>query len=175
MIATPPKAAAKSVAKNSHSAPRNAKSVPRRPEQVRAGATDQPIARTDPEVVIDREAMECQRKDLVSALAGVPEFHPGEDPRAFNGRAFCLADPSCPQPRCAWKSDKKPRQNSPDWLTASEYADAPEVFAAKVKLLHELLLTSRRTLAYTGAGLSVAAGIGMAAVGSKGGAGTGMG
>jgi len=34
---------------------------------------------------------------------------------------------------------------------------------------------SHRTLAYTGAGLSVAAGIGMAAVGSKGGAGTGMG
>lgn len=131
--------------------------------------------RSEPEVVIDREAMDLRRKELVSALVEVPEFAPGEDLRAFHGRAFCLAETTFTEPRVAWRSSKKPRQNSPDWLTATEYADVPEVFARKIKLLHELLLTSQRTIAYTGAGLSVAAGIGMAAVGSKGGAGTGMG
>jgi len=80
-------------------------------------------------------------------------------------------------PTVVWKSEKKPREDksAPDWLTASEYLDTPEVFASKIELLRQMLLASHRTLAYTGAGLSVAAGIGMAAVGSKGGAGTGMG
>jgi NAD-dependent SIR2 family protein deacetylase len=127
--------------------------------------------------------MEIRRTELVGALASVPQFQPGEDTRAFHGRAMhhlsSLASDgptTMPaEPRVVWKSTKKPRQNSPDWLTATEYADTPEVFAAKVKLLHEMLLASRRTMAYTGAGLSVAAGIGMAAVGSSGGAGTGMG
>lgn len=118
--------------------------------------------------------MELWRSEVVSALAGVPDFS-GDDPRSMHGRALCLDATDFPPPRVIWKSDKKPRENSPAWLTATEYADTPEVFAAKVKLLHELLLSSHQTLAYTGAGLSVAAGIGMAAVGSKGGAGTGMG
>jgi len=129
---------------------------------------------TEPSVVIDREAMESRRAALAEALAHVPEFHPGDDPRAFHGRAFG-AEMTFPEPRVVWKSTKKPRESSPNWLTASEYADTPEVFKAKIKLLRELLLASRRTMAYTGAGLSVAAGIGMAAVGSSGGAGTGMG
>jgi len=167
MIVTAPKAKAKSGA-------RRVSSVTR-PDQARVGAAEEPTAMTDPEVVIDRKAMESRRSDLLDAMVGVPEFEPGDDVRAFYGRAYCLAEATFPQPRVVWKSDKKPRQNSPDWLTATEYADTPEVFVAKIKLLHELLLTSRRTLAYTGAGLSVAAGIGMAAVGSKGGAGTGMG
>jgi NAD-dependent SIR2 family protein deacetylase len=126
-------------------------------------------------VDVDREAMEARRADVVTALPGVPNFDPGNDERAFHGRAFCLAESSPTAPKVVWKSDKKPRQNSPDWLTATEYEDVPEVFTAKIKLLRQLLLMSRRTMAYTGAGLSVAAGIGMAAVGSKGGAGTGMG
>jgi NAD-dependent SIR2 family protein deacetylase len=128
-------------------------------------------------VVIDREAMEAVLSKLVDGLVGVPFFHPGNDSRAFHGRATCL-DPSSssfPEPKVVWASDKKPRQNSPDWLTATEYADAPYVLLAKVKLFKQLLLASRRTMAYSGAGLSVAAGIGMAAVGSSGGAGTGMG
>lgn len=128
------------------------------------------------QVVIDRGAMEAVRSDLVDALKAVPVFHPGDDARAFHGRACCL-DPSgavFPDPRVVWASSKKPRQNSPDWLTASEYADSADVLVAKVKLLKQLLLASRRTMAYTGAGLSVAAGIGMAAVGSSGPKGMGV-
>jgi len=130
----------------------------------------------EPKIVIDREASEAWRAAVVSSLVTVPVFLPAEnDPRAFHGRALCLDGASFPEPRVVWKSTKKPRQNSPDWLTATEYADTPEVFAAKVTLLREMLMASHRTLAYTGAGLSVAAGIGMAAEGSSGGAGTGMG
>merc|ERR1719253_319405 len=95
--------------------------------------------------------------------------------RAFHGRVAVPAAANFPEPQVSWNSSKKPRQSSPDWLTASEYADTPAGFAAKIQLLASLLMASRRTMAYTGAGLSVAAGIGMAAVGSKGGAGTGMG
>jgi len=127
------------------------------------------------EIVLDREHMECMRAALVDSLAGVPEFHPGDDPRAFHGRLAGIHGASFAEPRVVWKSDKKPRESSPNWLTATEYADTAEVLDAKVKLLRQLLQASRQTMAYTGAGLSVAAGIGMAAVGSKGGAGTGMG
>jgi hypothetical protein len=120
--------------------------------------------------------MESIRAAFAEGLSTVPEFQPGDDPRAFHGRGVSIGGGGTfAEPRVVWKSDKKPRQNSPDWLTATEYADTPKVLAEKVKLLKSLLLASRRTMAYTGAGLSVAAGIGMAAVGSKGGAGTGMG
>lgn len=118
---------------------------------------------------------------MVSNLAAVPGFDCSQDEGSFHGRAMyamralCLGDQKQSKPDVVWKSDKKPRENSASWLTATEYADKPEVFAAKIKMLKQLLCASRRTMAYTGAGLSVAAGIGMAAVGSKGGAGTGMG
>jgi len=117
------------------------------------------------------------RSVIIQLLANIGEFVPSNDPRAFHGRWPCanIDVTEFPEPEVLWASSKKPRESSPDWLTATEYADRPDVLAAKVKMLKELLLCSRRTLAYTGAGLSVAAGIGMAAVGSKGGAGTGMG
>jgi len=69
-------------------------------------------------------------------------------------------------PEVKWLSKDKPREHSPNWLTATEYRDAPQVFALKIKAMAALLKASQRTLAYTGAGLSVAAGIGMAAKGA---------
>lgn len=138
-------------------------------------AEEQKVEAPEPVVHINRDEEEGRRKQIVAALCAMPNFDPASDPRAFHGRCFCLQDAAAPVPACVWKSDKKPRESSPDWLTASEYKEDPKVFRAKIQLLASLLMASRRTLAYTGAGLSVAAGIGMAAVGSKGGAGTGMG
>lgn len=127
--------------------------------------------------MIDREAEERRRAQIVADLQDVPNFRPGEDPRSFHGRAFRMMPDGSAQasPEVFWHSDKKPRQNSPDWLTATEYRDTPAVLQAKVTLLAQLLRASRRTVAYTGAGLSVAAGIGMAAVGSSAQGGMGVG
>jgi len=130
---------------------------------------------------IDRKAEEENRAAIAQFLAKVPSLDPIEDPRSFHGRVFEIprgaaaeATAKAAKPQLVWKSSKKPRQHSPDWLTASEYADSAKVLEMKVKLFASLLRASRRTLAYTGAGLSVAAGIGMAAVGSSGGGGMGV-
>lgn len=120
-------------------------------------------------LVIDRRAEEENRAAMLLHIKDVPNFDPADAPQAFHGRMFQMPDGSEPAlPKKTWSSDKKPRQNSPDWLTASEYRDTPAVFQAKVKMFAAMLRASRQTLAYTGAGLSVAAGIGMAAVGSSG-------
>jgi len=125
-------------------------------------------------LVVNREEEDLRRRALVTSLQSVPNFHRADDLRAFHGRAFYKEGRITPAPNVVWQSDKKPRQNSPDWLTATEYCEAPGVLLEKVKFLASLLIASRRTMAYTGAGLSVAAGIGMAAVGSSGGGGMGV-
>mmetsp|Transcript_71099 Transcript_71099/g.129632 ORF Transcript_71099/g.129632 Transcript_71099/m.129632 type:complete len:528 (+) Transcript_71099:90-1673(+) len=141
-----------------------------------AAAAAAPATEPEPLLVLDRAVEDARRAELVGALRTVPNFHPGDDPRAMHGRAFATvhAAEETPAPQVLWKSDKKPREGSPDWLTATEYEDTPAVFRQKVQLLAALLCQSRRTLAYTGAGLSVAAGIGMAAVGAKGQGGMGV-
>jgi len=45
-------------------------------------------------------------------------------------------------------------------MSASEYQEHPDVFKSKVKILAELVLKSQNLAAYTGAGISTAAGIG---------------
>ncbi|CAK9078101.1 unnamed protein product [Durusdinium trenchii] len=68
-------------------------------------------------------------------------------------------------PKVLWRSDQPPRKDHscPKWLTATEFEDQPEVMAAKVKELARLMLMSRKTVAYTGAGISAAV-IGQAAL-----------
>jgi NAD-dependent SIR2 family protein deacetylase len=78
-----------------------------------------------------------------------------------------LLPPTAPPPDVTWQSDKKPRDGSAPGLTATEYCDTPEVLQEKVKWLGHLLRLSKLTVAYTGAGISVAAGIKQAAVGSS--------
>jgi len=64
-----------------------------------------------------------------------------------------------------WKSDKKPRadHHAPDWLTATEFEDLAEVLDAKCEQLANLLRLSRKTVLYTGAGISASV-IGQAAL-----------
>ena len=60
------------------------------------------------------------------------------------------------RPKLLWKSNKKPRSDhdASDWLTATEYEDQPDVARCKVAQLAELLRVSRRTIVYSGAGIS---------------------
>ena len=64
-----------------------------------------------------------------------------------------------------WKSDQKPRKDhaAPDWLTATEFEDVSAVMDAKVKQLAALMRLSKRTVVYSGAGISASA-VGQAAL-----------
>jgi NAD-dependent SIR2 family protein deacetylase len=114
---------------------------------------------------------ENDRLTFLSVLAEVPLLDPLNDPRgqSWHGRAV---QNDLPPPSMTWESQRKPRedkhgkQDAPEWLNASEFKDDPTVLAHKVSILANLLRCSKKTLAYTGAGLSVAAGIEMAAAGS---------
>ena len=98
--------------------------------------------------------------DLRAAIVAMPFLAPS-DPRFMHGRAY--SGPTT-KPRTLWRSSDKPRDDhdAPSWLTASEFEDVPEVLAHKVKQLAALLRASKRTVLYTGAGISASV-IGQAA------------
>jgi len=83
------------------------------------------------------------------------------DPLFMHGRVY--AGPM-KAPECIWKSTKKPRDDhdASAWLTASEFRDQMIVMKAKCKQLATMIRLSRKTVAYTGAGISAAV-IGQAA------------
>lgn len=82
--------------------------------------------------------------------------------RFQHGRIYNGDDVSTPQ--ITWSSAQKPRDDhdGPAWLTASEYQDTASVLKHKVAQLAELLLMSKHTVVYTGAGISASV-IGQAA------------
>lgn len=108
------------------------------------------------------------RLEFLHVLSSTPAIDPGADNlgKSWHGR---LVREELATPTLTWQSQRKPRDDKhgktdgPDWLTASEYKDDPQALACKVSLLASLLRCSKKTLAYTGAGLSVGAGIDMAA------------
>ena len=69
-----------------------------------------------------------------------------------------LGDPSWAPPALACRSDVEARPGY-DSCKAHEYLDTPAVLAAKIKALAALLRASTSCVAYTGAGISTAAGI----------------
>jgi NAD-dependent SIR2 family protein deacetylase len=86
------------------------------------------------------------------------------DPQIFFGRGY---SGELKLPREAWVSKMKPRDDhdAPEWLTATEFEDQACIMIHKCEHLAELLKKSRKTVVYSGAGISVAAGIGQAARG----------
>ncbi len=112
--------------------------------------------------------MADDREDIELQLRSVP-FLPHTQAGFFHGRVFNERDTLQP-PTIVWECDKKPRDDHecPDWLTATEFEDAPSVATAKTEMLARLLRMSRKTVCYTGAGISVAAHVGQAARGSAG-------
>jgi len=109
-----------------------------------------------------------KRKDFTEVLGQTP-FLENDDPLFWHGRLGCTLS-SKESPMLHWESAQKPRDDheAPDWLTASEFVDATSTMEKKVSLLAELLRVSKRTVVYTGAGISRAAGIGQAARGEGG-------
>jgi hypothetical protein len=83
----------------------------------------------------------------------------------WHGRLYSGNDTT---PKVTWESDLTPRNDhdAPKWLTASEYCDIEDVLETKLNYLAQLLRLSNRTVIYSGAGISRAAGIGQAARGA---------
>ena len=110
-----------------------------------------------------------QRSIYTAALGQTPGMK-AKDPAFFHGRLY-KNETNAPQtsPAVAWRSAQQPRKkyDVPSWLTASEFKDQAHVLEAKCTLLATMLRCSRKTVVYTGAGISVASGIGQAAAGSK--------
>lgn len=70
-----------------------------------------------------------------------------------------MGDVTWPKPRMVERCDEEARPGYTS-MSASEYQEHPDVFKSKVKILAELVLKSQNLAAYTGAGISTAAGIG---------------
>ncbi|KAL3939121.1 MAG: hypothetical protein SGBAC_006101 [Bacillariaceae sp.] len=119
------------------------------------------------------------RQDLLEVIASNPFQSPG-DARFWHGRIFSdeEEDGILIPPTMTWESPEAPRadkhnttatshQRSREWLTASEFQDADSVMNLKIQKLAQLLKQSKKTIVYSGAGISVSAGIGQAARGSS--------
>lgn len=107
------------------------------------------------------------RDECLQRLRAKPFMQP-DDPLFKHGRGYrCETASSVPPPKVTWASTQKPRDDhdAPDWLTASEFADTKEVMHAKAQQLAALLRASKKTVVYSGAGISRGAGIGQAARG----------
>ena len=97
------------------------------------------------------------RSSLLSQLSQVAESLPG-DWRFYHGR---LVRERLTVPRVSWGSTATPRPGSctPAWLTAAEFCEEESSLAVKVSLLQQLLLSSRQTVLYVGAGAATSAGL----------------
>lgn len=103
------------------------------------------------------------RQEILKKLSSTG-FMSHTEPAFWHGRLFGGENSALGPPVCSWKSNKPPRDDheAESWLTASEYSDDDKVSALKVKELAKLLLLSRKTVLYTGAGISASA-VGQAA------------
>merc|ERR1711976_542376 len=86
------------------------------------------------------------------------------DPNFWHGRVFSqkLDLPEIFPGTKATKEKPRSDHSAPDWLTATEYQDVKSSLAIKADALAELLLKSKKTVLYTGAGISASV-IGQAA------------
>lgn len=109
------------------------------------------------------------RVQINNVLKNSP-FADRDDPKFMHGRGYI--GPLVPPAR-TWDSNLKPRDDheAPEWLTASEFTDVEAVLDSKLEQLATLLQLSQKTVVYSGAGISRAAGIGQAARGASGGGG----
>eukprot|EP01051_Picozoa_sp_SAG22_P010364 SAG22_NODE_930_length_6462_cov_4.402326_3_plen_526_part_00 len=112
---------------------------------------------------------EALRAEIEQRLQQTPFMGP-RHPLFMHGRAFVAAPAAGPgqvapqKPRATWKSTKPPRDDhdAPKWLTATEYGDSAHDAQAKARQLADLIRLSRKTVLYTGAGISASV-IGQAA------------
>lgn len=113
-------------------------------------------------------AIEALTREVVLEHLAGKQFMEPNDPCFKHGRA-CMAEVGeAEAPRKTWVSSSPPRDDhdAPEWLTATEFEDQEAVMDAKCAHLAQLLRLSKKTVVYSGAGISVAAGIGQAARGA---------
>ena len=113
-----------------------------------------------PPFIPTAEELAAARDAMCAKLAKISYLHHG-DPLFMHGRGY---EGRTRPPRTTWKSTKPPRDDhsSPDWLKASEFQDLKGVNEDKCQALAALLRMSRKTVLYTGAGISASV-IGQAA------------
>ena len=109
-------------------------------------------ARKRPQPVVKDIPVNATRTEMTGRLTSTP-FMEHDHKLFMHGRGY--SGPA-KRPKTTWRSKAKPRDDhyASDWLTASEFEDVPEVSQHKVAQLAELLRMSRRTVLYTGAGIS---------------------
>ena len=125
--------------------------------------TNAPVATGDQQADTSATARAAFTKSLADAYtARGGRFLEHGEPLFMHGALHCGP---IKKPRVLWKSDQKPRRDhdASSWLTATEFEDQPDVMLAKVKRLGELMRVSKRTVVYTGAGISASA-VGQAAL-----------
>jgi len=114
------------------------------------------VARTQPETRFTET-----REKVCTQLSATPFLQHGH-PLFMHGRGYTGPRTAA---KVTWKSDKPPRKDhdTPEWLTATEFEDTREVAVAKCRQLASLLRLSKKTVLYTGAGISASV-IGQAAL-----------
>ena len=87
----------------------------------------------------------CSNRGEVLKHLSQTRFLPPDSPALFHGRLYKSSPPA---PGVSWSSGDNPRHDhtTPDWITASEYQDAPAVINDKVERLAALLKLSKVTL-----------------------------
>merc|ERR1711892_411387 len=112
-------------------------------------------------VSIESLGMDTKKAEILDQLCRT-DFINHENPSFFHGRIYKSVPPL---PEVKWECSYKPRGDldGPEWLTGTEYSDTELVFKDKIKKLARLIRLSEKTVIYSGAGISVAAGINQAA------------
>ena len=106
-----------------------------------------------------------ERERILSILSKTPN-KPHSDTNFYHGRLKYY--PPDATPKTTWKSSHPPRMGVTPWLTASELCDKPQVLADKMQFLARLLLCSKKTVVYSGAGISTSSGVHQTAWGRTG-------
>jgi len=112
---------------------------------------------------------QVSREEIRERLVSVPHLE-HTDMHFMHGRAY-RGPHAEEEPERTWVSKAKPRSDhgsNAEWLEATEFRDHEATMDAKCAQLARLLQLSNKTVVYSGAGISVAACIGQAAVGSGG-------
>ena len=106
-----------------------------------------------------------QREKILAQLAKQLSLEPGSR-NIYHGRIYNYV---LPPPVVTWVSKQPSRgKTCPAWLTASEFSDGFAVMLDKVQYLARLLKCSKKTVVYSGAGLSTSSGVRQVAAGPSG-------
>ena len=105
------------------------------------------------------------REKILAQLAKQLLLEPGSR-NIYHGRIYNYI---LPPPEATWISADPPRNKKcPKWVTASEFCDRLPVMLDKVQYLARLLNCSKKTVVYSGAGLSTSCGVRQVAIGPSG-------